>query len=404
MVKYYGRWVLVRVWGIEEPLAALGMVLTFCTHLIALIRLRARANHPSPPALPDAFPLAAWYSLAAFVWAGATVTAGLECVRHTPQTALASSIGTHIALIITLFQAVARLGRWASSTGGESPPFPRYATAVLQNARRFRLGVRLVLAVLVLEALAIRRHWLRLAFFSRTNTILAPLTWITWFVLTVRPHLLSGSSPLCLSAPSTLRLDSDEPVGGTTVVGSGRRASLRRLRSVLLVLLVDSWLKRTIDVPPLHRTLDVHAAWALTLPVVAIMWHTALSADAISAVESGYWTNPKRLQAVAPQSSSTAAATAPPLTRSLIAATALLDRGSARASQSVSACVSLVSCRVAQYAAKRRAVNPDDKLAALLDPDSAEGAAVALADTIGLTKALPELKILGRPEMVQAVP
>lgn len=395
MIKYHGHWVFVRVGGIEEPLSALGMLLTFVTHLVTLSRLRARGDNPAAPALPDTFPLANLYSLSAFAWAVAALGVALGSVRHMPLLALVSAATTHVALAITLFQGLARMGRWAPAKKDSLPL--RHATAVAQGAYRFRAGVWLVCALLFSEALCTVVGVANTSFFASCNAVLVSLAWAVWLLLTLRPHILSGSTPISLSMPA-IHSDTDELVGGGASASLGRRTVLKRLRSVLLVILAGVWLERVLDAPPLWRTLDAHAAWALIQPLVAIMWHTALSADAKSVVASGYWADPIRARPVRSISPSGSKLNARMLSQGAL----WIDRGCARASKSITASVSLLSSRLERFSAQRRAIDPDDKLAALLDPDTAPGAAVALADSIGITKALPELKVLAQPEMQQA--
>lgn len=391
MVKYDGHWVFIRVGGMEQPLAALGMALAFLINLIALVRLRAGTSAPSPPALPSAFPIALLYTFGAFTWVLAAVGGVLGSMRHTPLNALAEAVGLHAALLTTFWQGLARMCRWGPA--GKTLP-PRQGAVVAQNARAFRIGCRLFVAMLVIEGLLVTNHLIGTSFFAQCNKFLAPVTWLIWFSLTFRPYGLTGSVPLSVSGPA-LHSDEVELVGGSAVPDQGRRAVPRRLRTVLLLALVGAWADWGLDFPPLHRTLDLHAAWALTLPLVAIMWHTALAADATSVVTSCYWVDPSRARVQRPGSPTANGWAAGCTSRALATGTALVDRGCARAYRSISTCISLLSVRLAQYAAQRRAADPNDPLAALFDPRSASAAAMALADSVGLTKALPELKALG---------
>ncbi|KAL9939965.1 hypothetical protein V8E36_000670 [Tilletia maclaganii] len=351
MVQYYGKWVFIRVLGLQEPFSVLFSILNLREHLNAFYKLRRD--------VPDAYPLKLVYILHSLISINAWTWSAVFHARDKPLTERLDYFSAASTLLSGLFFTICRLFRL-------EPDAPRFSTLLRSFAfvfvlhclylsfGRFDYGYN-VLACLFVAAvhellwlafslrpsvfpsnqLLERYHSNRAAYraakpqtsniatasgssgvggvggaavapphfassaaaTSSSSPLPAPAAWPAATYKGHSPPGASISGALNGSShphppPHPLALTTTTTTSSSSSLANGPPSSSREARRDLqriLLLLLAAMSLEIFDFPPLFRTLDAHALWhAATVPLVR-MWYDWLIRDARECVFSGWF-------------------------------------------------------------------------------------------------------------------
>ncbi|CAO1631384.1 unnamed protein product [Sympodiomycopsis kandeliae] len=277
MVQFHGKWVFIRVLGMQEPLSVIFSVMNLAVHVHYLGKLRKM--------VPDVFPLKMVYLAHGLISANAWVWSAIFHARDKPFTERMDYFSAGAAILSGFFFTISRLYRLAP---GEV---------------RFMWLLRISGGALLL-------HILYLSFSSRfdyaynmtVNVILALGHNVLWLAYSLLPGLFpDGSTDRHRMNKAALR--AHKPASGFSTPNGGSppapvstkiplpstsKKARRRLQLILLLLTLASSLE-LLDFAALFRAVDAHCLWHLSTVPISIMWYDWIIEDSQECVNLIFW-------------------------------------------------------------------------------------------------------------------
>ncbi|KAK0547140.1 hypothetical protein OC845_004244 [Tilletia horrida] len=329
MVQFYGKWVFVRILGLQEPFSVLFSILNLREHLNAFYKLRRE--------VPDAYPLKLLYIVHSLISVNAWFWSAVFHSRDKPLTERFDYFSAASALLSGLFFSICRLFRL-------EPDAPQFTTLLrvfaavftlhclyLSLSSRFDYGYN-VLACLFIAAvhellwlafslrptifpsnqLLERYHSNRAAYRAakpQTSNIASSSNSAgTLTPTSVSPLPAPAASPAAVykghSPPASMSMSSSSAQSALSQGGGPPSSSLearRQLRKILIFILLAMSFE-IFDFPPFFRAIDAHSLWhAATIPIIRI-WYDWLIRDARECVFSGWFVGDALGRRLAPDS------------------------------------------------------------------------------------------------------
>lgn len=277
MVQFHGKWVFIRVLGMQEPLSVLFSLLNLAVHLRYLPRLRKM--------VPDVFPLKMVYLAHGLISCNAWLWSAIFHARDKPFTERMDYFSAGAAILSGFVFTISRLFRLA-------PGDPRFMWVLRIS------GGALLLHILYLS-LASRFDY---TYNMTVNVLLALGHNVLWVIYSLLPGLFpDGSNDRYRVTKAALRAHKPAsgfstpnggsppaPVSSKVLLPSTSKKARRRLRLIVLLLTLAAALE-LLDFPPIVRALDAHALWHLSTVPIAAMWYDWIIEDSQECVSSAFW-------------------------------------------------------------------------------------------------------------------
>lgn len=277
MVQFHGKWVFIRVLGMQEPLSVFFSLLNLAVHVRYLPRLRKM--------VPDVYPLKMVYLAHGLISANAWAWSSIFHARDKPFTEKMDYFAAGAAILSGFFFTIARLFRVA-------PGDVRFLWLLRIS------GGALVLHILYLS-LSSRFDY---SYNMTVNVVLALGHNVLWLVYSFLPGLFpDGSTDRHRVNRAALRAHKPAsgfstpnggsppaPVSSKVPLPSTTKKAQRRLRLIVLLLTLAASLE-LLDFAPILRALDAHALWHLSTVPIAAMWYDWIIEDSQECVSSAFW-------------------------------------------------------------------------------------------------------------------